>query len=184
MSEKHENFVRLAEARLDSITDAMRIFSNLSGPSYEWSTEEVLAYFARIDEAKEKALARFRENKKWIEPDKAVASTAGEQLAPSFAEPEASSASTLQEPQADSTTEASAEPEAEDGAPGAGAVEPEAEVRSSRSDRRAFTVGQLMKQVEKAGPEMLAEMVAMQREVIDGLQSQLDARRRIHHETA
>ena len=170
MSEKHENFVRLAEARLDSITDAMRIFSNLSGPSYEWSTEEVLAYFARIDEAKEKALARFRENKKWIEPDKAVASTAGEQLAPSFAEPEASSASTLQEPQADSTTEASAEPEAE--------------VRSSRSDRRAFTVGQLMKQVEKAGPEMLAEMVAMQREVIDGLQSQLDARRRIHHETA
>lgn len=41
------------------------MLSNLSGPSYEWSPAEVMAYLDRIDAAKEEALARFKETKRW-----------------------------------------------------------------------------------------------------------------------
>jgi len=65
MSEKNLNFHRLAEKRIENIEEAFRIFSNLSGPSYERSPDEVMAYFVRIDAARDQALARFQEQKWW-----------------------------------------------------------------------------------------------------------------------
>jgi hypothetical protein len=62
---KSESFHRLAGKRVETIEDALRIFSNLSGPSYEWTPAEVETYFSRIDAAKGIALQRFTETKRW-----------------------------------------------------------------------------------------------------------------------
>lgn len=65
MSEKHEAFVRLSTKRLETIEDAIRIYSNLSGPSYEWTMDEVRQGFNRISEATGTALMRFTESRLW-----------------------------------------------------------------------------------------------------------------------
>lgn len=65
MSEKNENFHRLARRRVDAILDAFRIFSNLSGPSYLWTPAEVEAYVDEISRGVAGALDRFKETKHW-----------------------------------------------------------------------------------------------------------------------
>lgn len=67
MSEKNAAFHRLAEKRVENIADAIRVFSNLANPNYEWTPAEVLNYLGRIEEAKNTALARFRESKMWTD---------------------------------------------------------------------------------------------------------------------
>jgi hypothetical protein len=65
MSEKNEAFHRLAVKRVETLTDQIRIFSNLSGPSYEWTAAEVMAYFDQIFTALGEAQKRFMEQKNW-----------------------------------------------------------------------------------------------------------------------
>jgi len=69
---KNQAFHRLAEKRVETIEDGFRIFSNLCGPSYERTPAEVLAYFARIDAARDTALGRFHEQKWWRDEAPAV----------------------------------------------------------------------------------------------------------------
>jgi hypothetical protein len=71
METKSQAFHRLAGRRLEAIEDALRIFGNLAGPSYQWTPEEVLDHVARIRQATDAALERFRENpRRW--PDQAL----------------------------------------------------------------------------------------------------------------
>lgn len=68
MSEnKSAAFHRLATKRVEGIEDAYRILSNLSGPSYEWTPTEVLDLIGRLDRARDAALARFQETRRWRE---------------------------------------------------------------------------------------------------------------------
>jgi hypothetical protein len=134
MSEKREAFVRLSEKRLDTIEDAVRIWSNLSGPSYEWTPDEVLAQSARITAAVGTAMARFQESKHWAA---GMPQEAPEQPA----EPDPA-------PEAPTTPAASITP------------------------RQAA----MLRIWDEASNEegALVEMLAMQREVIAGLQSDID----------
>jgi hypothetical protein len=65
MTEKNEAFHRLAQKRVDALTDQIRVFSNLAGPSYDWTAEEVWSYFSQVTAALETALGRFQEQKRW-----------------------------------------------------------------------------------------------------------------------
>jgi hypothetical protein len=65
MSDKYAAFLRLSEKRLETIEDAVRIWSNLSGPSYEFTAVEVMAGVDRIRGAAIKALERFRDTRQW-----------------------------------------------------------------------------------------------------------------------
>jgi hypothetical protein len=65
VTDKNASFHRLAQKRLDALLEQIRIFSNLSGPSYDWTAEEIWAYFAQITKALEEALARFQEQKRF-----------------------------------------------------------------------------------------------------------------------
>lgn len=63
---KNEAFHRLAKARLEKITEAIRVFGNLSAPNYDWTKDEVLSYVGQIEAALEENVARFAENhKRW-----------------------------------------------------------------------------------------------------------------------
>lgn len=133
---KSESFHRLAGKRVETIEDALRIFSNLSGPSYEWTQTEVEAYFARIRAAEEVALQRFADTKRWQI----------QALLPAEEE------------------------------------EPEASVETTPDASPPPTSGRESRMVDiwkEAGEdaEILAEMVAMQREVIANLQATIDALR-------
>lgn len=59
-SEKHANFRRLAQARTDSVLEALRKLSNLSSPNYEFEDSEVEKIFAAIEEGVDEARGRFR----------------------------------------------------------------------------------------------------------------------------
>ena len=92
MSEtKHQAFHRLAQARKEALLDKVRLFGQLSGPSYDWTPDEVWAYFEEITQGLEQALARFQEQKRWG-PSPASTAPAAPQPddeAPSDPEPEA-----------------------------------------------------------------------------------------------
>ena len=62
---KNEAFHRLAQARKEALLEKIRLFGQLSGPSYDWTPDEVWAYFGEITQALEAALARFQEQKRW-----------------------------------------------------------------------------------------------------------------------
>lgn len=59
-SEKHANFRRLAQARTDSVLEALRKLSNLSSPNYEFEDAEVEKIFTAIEDGVEEARGRFR----------------------------------------------------------------------------------------------------------------------------
>lgn len=142
MSEKHDNFVRLSEKRLETIEDAIRIWSNLSGPSYEFTHDEIMAGLVRIDVAAIGASVRFKESKCWRD----------QQGAPEM-------------PQ--EATEQAAEPVPETEAP---LVPAEGITPRQREMLRIWD--------EAANEQgMLVEMLAMQREVIAGLQSDIEKMR-------
>ncbi len=66
MSEtKNEAFHRLAQSRKEALLDKARLFGQLSGPSYDWTQEEVYAYFQEIALGCEEAFKRFQEQKRW-----------------------------------------------------------------------------------------------------------------------
>lgn len=65
MSEKHDNFHRIATNRVEVILDTFRKIANLHGPNYEWAPDEVMSYFAQIEAARDAALARFKDTKRW-----------------------------------------------------------------------------------------------------------------------
>lgn len=62
---KNQAFHRLAQARKEALLDKIRLFGQLSGPSYDWNQDEVWAYFSEITQALEQALLRFQEQKRW-----------------------------------------------------------------------------------------------------------------------
>lgn len=64
-SPKSEAFHRLAQKRLEAVQDQIRILSNLSGPSYEWTRNEVNALFSEIGKSLNEGLERFRDQKRW-----------------------------------------------------------------------------------------------------------------------
>jgi hypothetical protein len=59
-SEKHANFRRLAQARTDSVLEALRKLANLSSPNYEFADAEVERIFAAIEQGVDEARGRFR----------------------------------------------------------------------------------------------------------------------------
>jgi hypothetical protein len=59
-SEKHGNFRRLAQARTDSVLEALRKLANLSSPNYEYADAEVERIFAAIEQGVQEARGRFR----------------------------------------------------------------------------------------------------------------------------
>lgn len=155
MSEKHENFHRIATNRVDVITDTFRKIANLSGPNYEWSPDEVMGYFAQVEAAKEGALARFKDTKRW------------RAAAPIEAEvPEVASGELDQADDGEtSESDASSDPveTANDTAPPA--PKPVEKPAASKGHPRNLTIAQIMTECED-DREMLAEMVRLQRMVI------------------
>lgn len=150
MSEKNQAFHRLAEKRVESIADALRIFSNLSGPSYEWSPDEVMAYIRQIDEAKHAMLARFIETKRWQttgapDPDEDEDDDGEDQII-------------------DETEKWESK------------ISDEPVLAASKQQKRAGLITEIL--AGQDDREALAEMVAMQREVIERLQAELDQRRK------
>lgn len=129
METKSEAFHRLASRRVEGLEDALRILGHLASPSYEWTPDEVRAYFARLDAARDAALARFQETKRWR----------------------------------------STEPEP------APVVEPEPENAPVRAAPRArvLPIGQIIREAGNCR-ETLAEMIALQRVVIDDLQAKIE----------
>ena len=140
---KSQAFHRLARNRVDALLDKARLFGQLSGPSYDWSPDEVWAYFGEITQALEQALARFQEQKRWKTGETGEGSQA---QAEAPAEAEAAAPENPAEP----------------------AIE-EAPVET-RYDRRKRTIKELIEGARN-DPEMLPEMLAMQREVIDQQQA-------------
>lgn len=131
METKSEAFHRLASRRVEGLEDALRILGHLASPSYEWTPDEVRAYFARLDAARDAALARFQETKRWrsTEPEPAP-----------VVEPE---------------------PEPEN-----------APVRAAPR-ARVLPIGQIIREAGNCR-ETLAEMIALQRVVIDDLQAKIE----------
>jgi hypothetical protein len=91
---KSETFHRLAAKRVEDIADKLRIWSNLSGPSNEFTGDEVLSYAAQIEAALAKAVDRFRETKCWrlnpptgAEPPPAPVPEPAPEPAPEISEP-------------------------------------------------------------------------------------------------
>ena len=60
MSRKHDNFVRLAEARVNKALDAMRIIGNLANTSYyEYSEAEVKQILAALTNGVNETKSQF-----------------------------------------------------------------------------------------------------------------------------
>lgn len=158
MSDKNDDFHRLALKRVENVANALRIFSNLSGPSYEWDPAEVMAYVGQIEAALADAVARFQETKRW----RTAAPAPSVDPAPHEPPP--------QTPDAPELSPAPApDPVAEPAAPQrTAALSPEA--------RRRLTIGQIIDEA-RDDREALAEMVFLQKQVIANLQSALDRAR-------
>lgn len=89
MSEtKNQAFHRLAQARKEALIDKIRLFGQLSGPSYDWTPDEVWVYFGEITQALEAALARFQEQKRWQGEGGEAQAPAEAEAPESLAEPE------------------------------------------------------------------------------------------------
>jgi hypothetical protein len=179
MSEKHDNFVRLAAARVEAVADAIRILSNLSGPSYEWDTGEVLAIFAEIDAAKDKALQRFRETRRWVEPQAPAlpASTTVE-------EPIALMADVVHDDEADQHLVENAgvvdnnivsHADKSDQDVLDGDAQSTDNIPQTKKQRRKKLIGDVLRHAQ-TNDEDLAEMIVLQREVIANQQAQLEER--------
>lgn len=161
MSDKNAAFHRLAAKRVEALADQIRIFSNLSGPSYEWTAAEVESYFSQIEASLSEAKARFMEQKHWK-------LSAGAQPTP-----EAMSA-----PEDNETDFPAPEiRESPDDLP----TDPVEDIHPSVAleRRRKRTIGQLIADA-KNDTEMLPEMLVLQREVIANLQQSLDECRAQH----
>lgn len=154
MSEKHDNFHRIATNRVEVIVDTFRKIANLSGPNYEWSPEEVMNYFAQVDAAKDAALARFHETKRW----RAAAPAAAENPEPG---PEGDP------DDQDEAAESQPSPETASASEGDQPVTKPAERTTppKTGHPRNLTIAQIMTECED-DREMLAEMVRLQRMVI------------------
>lgn len=176
MSEKNDAFHRLAAQRVEKIEDAFRIFSNLCGPSYERSPVEVLTYVARIDTARVAMLDRFRECKWWRDQN-------GDSLCSST---DAAITASSGIPNSNPTTNGSDGSEIETILSCPTSTEPEnspsattdetTEADEDRPAKRKRTIVDVLREAENDS-EALAEMVAMQREVIEDMQFKLDAAR-------
>jgi hypothetical protein len=59
-SEKHSNFLRLAQARTERVIEDLRKLTNLSSPNYEFEDDEVDKMFDTIQKSVEEARGRFR----------------------------------------------------------------------------------------------------------------------------
>lgn len=134
------------------------LFSNLSSPNYEWTPEEALTYFQQITAAQEEALALFKDTKRWRTSK------------PPADEAPASAASNDVE---DVTSEAEADAEVEDeGASDEAREEMPAPVAVTsrpgipKNHPRNLTISQIMAECKANEPEMLAEMIILQRRVI------------------
>jgi hypothetical protein len=149
---KNEAFHRLAGKRMETITNAIRIFGNLSGPSYDWSPAEVLAYIAQIDQAKNEALDGFKDTKRWR-----------------LAAPQEVAEARAADPVSTDADDAEAAPEPPED--GSGPNQSWKHLPQPRP--RQFTFTEI---IREAGDtvESLAEMIAMQREVIEWLQGELN----------
>ena len=63
MANKHDNFVRLAESRVNKALDAIRIIGNLSNPSYyEYSEAEVREITAALTNGINEIKSQFSMN--------------------------------------------------------------------------------------------------------------------------
>lgn len=67
-NKKAEDFVRLGAKRVEDTADKLRIVSNLSGPSYHWTPEQVMQQlYDPLLAAILEGVSRFREAKLWRE---------------------------------------------------------------------------------------------------------------------
>lgn len=151
MSEKNQAFHRLATKRVETIAEALRIFSNLSGPSYEWSPDEVLAYFNQINRARDEAIERFRDTKRWRDSPSHIVDK--QEASPELAE-------VAEVEPAEEAVETPAE---------------EAPAQKNRQEKRQGLIAEIMASGDTV--ETMAETVAMQREVIERLQQVIDGLR-------
>lgn len=174
MSEKHENFHRIATNRVEIIVDTFRKISNLHGPNYEWSPEEVMSYFAQIDAAKDVALARFKDSKRWRT---AMPADATATSAPSA---EIDLPADSDEP---AITETNAEETAIEPDPAPIVPKIAAKPASSGGHPRNLTIAQIMTEAED-DREMLAEMVRLYRMVIHDQAQRLGEKVEYPHATA
>ncbi|GHE75977.1 hypothetical protein GCM10019059_39160 [Camelimonas fluminis] len=65
MNDKNANFHRLAQKRLESISEAVRIFGNLSSNNYDWSPTDVQSYLDHVGTAIHEMTERFHGTKRW-----------------------------------------------------------------------------------------------------------------------
>lgn len=147
MSEKNEKFHRLAQKRAAAVINDLRIFAHCSNAGHEWSPDEVMAYMAKIDAARNEALSSFTATKRW---KVAVA-------------PEAPSAVASDNDRATGGVEPAEPPQAPTGAPAVTAGSP----------YRRMTIGEVIAAASD-DRETLAEIIILQRRVIDDLQARLD----------
>lgn len=139
---KNEAFHRLATKRADTITDAIRVFSNLSSANYNWTPDEVTTYFTRLQAALDGALTCFTSQpKRWhLEvPEREVS-------APS--DPEPTSIVTVREHSASELA---------------------ALARASPPMPRMPTITEVIREAGNS-LETLAEMIVLQRQVIERMQ--------------
>ena len=156
-SSKSETFHRLAAQRVDAIQDKLRIFSNLSGPHCEWTPAEVMTYFGQIHAAVDEALTRFKETRRWkmaSSTDATITASIPTSSGPDGTDAETMSSSpTFTEPSSSSsdTTDAT----------------------TDRYERRKRTIVDVLREADN-DRDALAEMVALQREVIERMQERID----------
>lgn len=155
---KSEAFHRLATKRVETILDAIRIFSNLSGPSYEWTPEEVDTYFGQIENGLAEAMARFQDTKRWKQ-----SGYSGRPMTSLF------ESLTPEQKEAVLTYDG---PE-DHGDPEGPKEEPAPPAKRSRQ----MAIGDIIREANN-DRETLAEVIALQREVIERQQVQLDELRR------
>lgn len=142
---RSQAFHRLAQNRRDALLDKVRLFGQLSGPSYDWTPDEVWSYFSEITQALEQALLKFQEQKRW---GPSPASTAPAEAQPDDEAPAASAdimiLDELEQPPL------------------------------TKEQRRKIGVAVMMRAAEE-DLEGTLEMIILQREVINDLQAKLDA---------
>lgn len=169
---RSEAFHRLAVKRLEAVQDQIRIFGNLSGPSYEWMPDEVLDYFARIRGSLDEALARFQDTKRWrtAQPNPEVH---GDEPPDGPHELRASSAAEDDDP-----TDAPSGEDLPEATASTLARRAHAELSTGR---RMKTITEILQETDDR--EALAEMIAMQREVIERQQQELNRLRGASNDT-
>jgi hypothetical protein len=167
MSDKSANFHRLAEQRVEAIEDKVRIFSNLSGPSYEWTPEEVNDYFEKIRIAVHTAHYRFFETKRWQKLN-----------GPPLLSPSAVQKGIKEWPRDDAEYVPEDYPASEmrDNSEPESASQMAARAKENPTRSRQLSISEIIHEASE-DMESLAEMIVLQRRVIDDLQTKLDRER-------